>query len=429
MLLLAIMPMSAFAGITENYSIDDVQRDNIETDIIVLEDFLDDVEFRESVRERLIDVFGLEFMQNQTIAIENFRAMRSYFPETRLGQIIYPTFYGGSYIDTYGNLVTLMVYGYENNTQAQHILGLAQPSISTSNVATRFVQFSFAELTEIMDIIHAFHINNPGTPVRENIGSAVLDVVNNVVVVNLWIVDSTQIDLFIDTVIDSPAIQFGQYVRVPFESDYISYIDYSYIVPNVSPRNITVNPGATITAPSGRIRSLGYRATRNSVSGFVTAAHYAGAGSVYIDQVFSIGSTEIGTVAEFNRETLDGAFLTGASGVTFTNTITGTERHGTRIFDPIRGATIVRLSHGGSTSPVFSEGEIINIDALWTYGGHSVRTVQTRGLRAVGGDSGGLVFHENLNNIQDHLVAGIVVSAEQYIRARRIGTYLGVWPR
>lgn len=46
----------------------------------------------------------------------------------------------------------------------------------------------------------------------------------------------------------------------------------------------------------------------------------------------------------------------------------------------------------------------------------------------VSGDSGGLIFHENLGNIRDHTVAGIVVASGLYVSARRIGTYLGAWP-
>ncbi|MCL2576411.1 MAG: hypothetical protein FWE33_08245, partial [Defluviitaleaceae bacterium] len=56
----------------------------------------------------LVDEFGLEFANNYHVAIETANIIYDNFPRNRMGEIMYPDYFGGMYIDEFGVLNVLV---------------------------------------------------------------------------------------------------------------------------------------------------------------------------------------------------------------------------------------------------------------------------------------------------------------------------------
>ncbi len=81
-------------------------------------------------------------------------------------------------------------------------------SAGTDDIIFKPCQFSFKNLTEIMDTINAYKLNNADSPICANFNSwAILDAENRIVV-DLDEYNDEQIAAFKKQVIDSPAIEF-----------------------------------------------------------------------------------------------------------------------------------------------------------------------------------------------------------------------------
>ena len=108
-------------------------------DIIFIEDLLADPEFNDYIMDYLFSHYGEEFFVNQDIASATAELILSSFPQDRMGVIIFPEFYGGMYIDSYGNLVLLVTEGTAEG-EALADIGRA----GGANVRT--VEFPYGEL-------------------------------------------------------------------------------------------------------------------------------------------------------------------------------------------------------------------------------------------------------------------------------------------
>lgn len=83
----------------------------------------------------------------QTAAYEAYKnAMKKLCSQTRSGDVSYPDFYGGSYIDYDGNLVILIKEGYEGD--ASDLLGT-----NVDNVVIKNCKYSYNELLNVLNLI------------------------------------------------------------------------------------------------------------------------------------------------------------------------------------------------------------------------------------------------------------------------------------
>ena len=94
---------------------------DIHEEIVFIEDLLAYEQFSNLMQDDLVDTFGYDFLRNQEIALDALHRIHSSFPQNRFGEIIHPTFYGGSYIDDAGNLVVLVVEDYADSTFARSL--------------------------------------------------------------------------------------------------------------------------------------------------------------------------------------------------------------------------------------------------------------------------------------------------------------------
>ena len=126
-------------------------------------------------------------------------------------------------------------------------------------------------------------------------------------------------------------------------------------------------------------------------------------------------------------QSIDAAFVRLEGGATVSNTIGSGESHGTTLFAPVVGATVVRIGSGPST-PFISSGRVTNAERLIVLNGQSV-WVSSADYLGYRGDSGGIVFR---NNGSANQVVGIHVasandgSARHFSLASRINSVLGL---
>ncbi|MDD3024713.1 MAG: hypothetical protein PHE26_12535, partial [Syntrophomonadaceae bacterium] len=114
----------------------------------------------------------------------------------------YPDYYGGSFTNVDGKLVIYVKGNVED--YKKELLKKA----GTDDLIFEPCNFSFKELTEIMDTINAYKLNNADSPICANFNSyAILDAENRIVV-DLDEYNEEQIAAFKKRVINSPAIEF-----------------------------------------------------------------------------------------------------------------------------------------------------------------------------------------------------------------------------
>lgn len=211
--------------------------------------------------------------EDQSNALDAFSALKNYYGlNTKSLQnsddIRFPDYYGGSYIN--GN--KLVVYIKEGTTDL--------PSILTENpdVILKEGKYSFSYLSDILNKMNEIYSSNSAilNPVIENIDMFALSETNNRIEVYLKDCSATAISDFKQYMLDSPAIHF---IQAQYQEEEV--INFMESLKSIMPRKIyTVNPGSQIGSAKDMMSnltpgSLGYKATYNKKSGFVTAAHVA----------------------------------------------------------------------------------------------------------------------------------------------------------
>ena len=97
---------------------------------------------------QLKEQYGEDFLATHYPALWQSIVIHDSFMRRRDGSVIYPDFYGGVYIDSDGQLVTLIVEGKLDEALAHDVF---RERIDSG--AYRFVEFSHAELLELMDAL------------------------------------------------------------------------------------------------------------------------------------------------------------------------------------------------------------------------------------------------------------------------------------
>ncbi|MCL1924332.1 MAG: S1 family peptidase [Defluviitaleaceae bacterium] len=384
--------------------------------------------------------FGYEFVQNHSEALQIAEKLYGLFPRTRMGQVIYPDYFGGRYINENGELVILKV---------QSVLDRAKTTISRFNTAIsqfnsdaniRKVEFSFNELVEVIDYLDNLSINErstakimidgyevlieryvqPRTNYISNIAGWGLDIAKNRIVVDLIDYSQEAITDFKNNVLDSPVFEFRQGEVISLE--YNHYYDFqtrinefNYTLPNepivlderiraLSP----LRPGDRIfiwRQGQGWIGQLGigYRAYLNFLAsgtraaGFITAAHVhlttVPTGVVGIqngDIVADNSGIRIGVVNGNALQSFDAAFVS----LDNVNTLLPTNSdQGTRILSPaIQGQLLMMqgANSGRQLGTVEIERQTISVGSGAT--SFIVNNAIRTNYSSQPGDSGSVVY-------------------------------------
>lgn len=150
-------------------------------------------------------IAGEIFSENQRKAMRQHRLLYEEFMRTNDGTIIFPDFYGGSYIDYNGHLVLLIVESY-HEAQTQESVRI----LIDAGVSYRFVEFSYAELIAAHATIASITSarSQDGCRYSNNIGHGGNDARINRAVIGLIVYNEEMIAGFRRYVYDSPMITF-----------------------------------------------------------------------------------------------------------------------------------------------------------------------------------------------------------------------------
>jgi len=265
---------------------------------------------------------------------------------------MFPSNFGGAYIDSDGNAVVLVVETASafmetvSLTEWRENVALNQLQVSDGAVV-RNVAFSYNELWATVELLRSHFAGDVDAMMAANVQGWYVDVVGNRVVVELIYLSDEMVRLFRTIVLDSPIVEF-EIASIHFsvddscvqELDYFPQMDdilfYEFGESSIAPFNsVVAAPGGTLFVYRGGVRiataSIGYRASLSGVRGFVTSAHLGSqisraplrAG----DQVRVPGiNGNIGHVASNNHVSLDNVdavFVTLNSGFEISDTVMG----------------------------------------------------------------------------------------------------------
>ena len=362
----------------------------------------DELSFYE-VDEYIIYELGYDFFINHSKAIHQVNELYNQLPTNRLGEIIYPQYFGGMYINDEGNLVMLLV---DSPDELGIVSRLVDEAISKTT------EFSLNEIMSVHHQLTYFFLNQYDYPSVSNIASSWTDIVNNRVVVSLFDFTDEAILAFKEDIIQSPLIIFEEYATTNEEKLLPNLNERnSFSLPhhtnNDSPTiglsNITITPGDTIRVGSsnGGVCSVGFRVNNNGRSGFVTAAHCGAIGS----SIFNSAGNQIGTINSRFLGHIDAAFVALNSNVNVSGTLPPATHITPNASTPTVGQIVIaRGSNNGSRS-----GTIAQINANANIGGiGQVTNTIIANFRSDGGDSGGIAISQSGG--QAHNVQGIVIT-------------------
>lgn len=131
--------------------------DEYYVNIFFLEDYLSDEAFLEASRAYAIYRLGEEHLYNELNGIDIINELYSLLPMDRVGAVIYPEFYAGSFHDPNdGSLIMNIVNNSDNSfTRGNPIYEL----VAQNNITINFVQFSYSELFDMLHFLDSVLIN------------------------------------------------------------------------------------------------------------------------------------------------------------------------------------------------------------------------------------------------------------------------------
>ena len=350
------------------------------------------------------------FMHNQEIALLMHEMLHDIFPVDRSGDSIYPISYGGSFINSYGNLVVNVVGTID---AFESVLDNAFSARALFSQNIQIVQFSYVELRDKMDFLTDLWKNNPYCKIRNSMMFHAMSITNNNITIGLYGYNETLIYAFMSYVTNSPMIVFeeagpralGILRHYESEETYISEVYTA--VESIAPRNTAVFPGDRIVIVGIGELSAGYGVQRTGgIRGFLTSPHGLNVAGRTIRHRTPTG-TIIGTFSSLIQFSfgVDAGMIDSSN---FSNMVeartvirTGTVLEGQR-FSTIstrEGHTASRIQRNITVTNHNFFCEAVGLGNL----------VLTNG-RAYGGDSGGLVYQLSATGGQYAIAFGLIVS-------------------
>ena len=316
----------------------------------------------------------------------------------------YPDYYGGSFINSYGELVVL----YKSNDKNLLKVKSVQSYFKSDSIKYVPCDFSFNELTKAIDVINNFHWYNPRNSNSENSTLYYIDPSQNRVVVHLTEYNDVRVREFKDNVIDSPTIVFKEL------SD--KWEDAA----------LTIKSGSKYyVGSSTTFGSFGYRAQKYGGNGFITSGHVISSGQT---ATTNSGSTTLGTcILSQVNSSVDAAYVSAAYGVIPSNIIAivgGTLSAST--YNPIFGETVNLM--GATTLGTSGLVTAISVSVYDIYTG--ITTSNLIGVNCSGapGDSGGIAYVTTTSgqNIPVGIIKAVAGSNTYCVLASNINSVLGV---
>jgi len=358
---------------------------------------------------------GVEFATNYVRTLTMLNNFIDSLPVSRTGELMFPDYFGGAYIDGDGNAVLLMVdmpiaspvlegRGVVSRTISEHI----EQMQTSEGVTVRQVEFAYSALWAAIHLLNDLIPPTLEDMAAANAGGWYLDVVNNRVVVELVDFTEDAVTVFRETVLDVPLIAFTQsdgpmVLEMPeydYENtDYLSTDELAIIPFNTSVahvgQQINVRRNGVIIGNG----SIGYRASASGGIGFVTAAHLglAHGGLQFGDSIYlPWRSTRIGRVAAPNHVILSGsdsAFITLDPGLEITSFSSGHFINGSTTHlwrgQYVASNGFISGSRSGNVT-TFGLREIIQCDITGV--SFLVMNAMNSTIGAARGDSGGIVY-------------------------------------
>ena len=326
------------------------------------------------------------------------------FEETEAGELIYPNYYGGSYIDENGDLVVCAVA--ESAKEKASTLKSIKETVNSSDLQIKNVKYSYNDLEKMMELLNEYKQSNLDSKVSKNWSGHYLSDRDNTIFVELNDMDDEQISLFRKEVTDSPMITFinsgGEGVNCA-----------------------NLNPGRVINNTTlGISGSMGYRARTNGSVGFVTAGHLGSVGDV----IKGISSTIGKITARQNWGSVDAAFVEITSSHTPTNILNGTDATlSTTVKNPAQGATV----HKRGATTDHTKGVISSTNASKEFDNTLFTNLTYTSMSAKSGDSGGIVYYNETSGsttkrYTSGIVKGMDVNGTYYTKASLINSALGI---
>jgi len=372
-------------------------------------------------------IHGEGFSANHRKASDQVHLLYSGFMTNRLGDVMYPDFFGGQYFDDDGNLIILVVESGLERAYSHEAIGY----LLGVGVNYRVVEFSNTELSEISDeifdivrekarngCIYALNVSGVGT--RVDIGAATIHLVEY---------NAHMIAGFRKYVYDSPLIVFEQLDRIIIEGASYSFcldndpddywlgnddlFDSSY--QEISPMvEIFVDPGDPVRTRVGIFpprreeeASVGFRVRciQTNFTGFMSAGHVFRQGDDVIRR--SIVGSNLGVT----HRSLFGGRMDAAVVRQIPNVVTTTNRlPNGQTLSAILATPILNqpVSMAGGTTRGIVNGQVTNPNfrfecpCCWTLLSNMVIT----NIPVRRGDSGGVVFTTSHRETSGLVVAG-----------------------
>lgn len=370
-------------GYLENGIIDEI-------DFLIIDDLFECEEFVDSLREEFIAEFGEIYVYNQDRAVRAVDELMASLPRNRIGDVMYPEFWGGIYINDDGNLVVQLVpdmVARSRSAADTSTLGLIR-----SLAEIEYVSYSYNYLVSIVNTIVEFLQQNPDHEVVREFYFLYTDIIENTVVVELTTYSDELVSLFRDTIVDSSALFFKPappYIRWGSADDSFPVDDKSFYEPIQGLSSITVGPGRFIGTTT-----MGYRANINGVPGMVVSAHPS---QIFLGAQFSGVGTVIGFVYS---GTVDAAFIQTNANVNVINNII--YRAGgisaTAINPESVSATVgMDITKFGNATGRLQNGRVTAVNGVSASG--RITGLVITNASGQPGDSGGPVFRRSGNNL------------------------------
>ncbi|MCL2566330.1 MAG: S1 family peptidase [Defluviitaleaceae bacterium] len=398
---------------------------SLATPAVAQEVYRDDLAYtqaRAMFEANIAQEFGVEFAHNYVRAREVADRLIGSFPVDRVGNFIFPADFGGAFIDSNGKLNLLVVgTGADNFSGSNSFFTINQRDDS---LIVGEARFSYNELREVMKTLNDLIPRKFESVLAVgNVTSLYVDVINNRVVVNLVDFSDEMIELFRNSVFDSPVLSFGQSERmgempIPHEELYASDEPAAYFSEDMESRNtVWISPGSPdrpITVrrngqPISGSFAIGYLASMGTTRGFVTVAHGPWREGFHLqtnDSIYQSGA-RIGTVTSFQLNGIDAAFVRTDFHVMFdVNTPDGRRTVGLR-HNLLVGNTVMMTSTLGTRSGQITSLDYIEIFTNRFGGAFSANRLIATNYPSTLGDSGGIVYFPQFNP-RGFLESGVV---------------------
>lgn len=147
-----------------------------------------------------------EFFTNYDKSVMLHHSMMESFGQNSLGEIMYPEYFGGAFINDDGLLSVYVVVDASGarSTSAEEFAR----TLDLSGVIILPARFSMGELSGMMNRLNEFKVSNPYCDIANNFNSFWLADKENRIVVALTDYSLEQIEAFRRVVVDSPMIVF-----------------------------------------------------------------------------------------------------------------------------------------------------------------------------------------------------------------------------